>query len=553
MSWSEDSNKEFKSLKKAIGEKSNVASLAETCVCFANAQGGTLVIGIEDKESAPPSEQRIVVSDMNKVMSRLRDLTDGVAMVNPEILQHRNGGQYFIIKILPSSRLIATTASGKVLIRVSDNCYPVKSEELTNLAAEKNAFQWELVLSNVQSLNDADENQIAFFTTKIRESKRVSQFIREKSNLEILEFYQFVDETGTLTNLGVLWLGTPQQRARLSYPITFQYLVYNSRHEKIRERKWHFHIYNPMELLLEIEREAVELTYTSDLSHGLFKDPIRKYPFEVIRELLINAIAHKRYTTSGDIFLKVYPDEFTISNPGGLPLGITKDNILHEQRPRNPHLIKSLYDLSLMEGEGAGYDLIYEKLSQNAKPFPQIESSLSKITVKVSSTVISDEAIAVNQYINKRYHLRQKEIITLGIISSEKKILATKLAKKLQLAPDAKLKVWLGSLIEKDIVITRGRKKGTEYLLNPEVFSNAKLGLAPSLKTVEPHILEALITEDLKYNGESSRTEVQDRLKSANPKDIQKTIYQMVEQGKLLTKGAKRNRTYQLIKKINQK
>jgi ATP-dependent DNA helicase RecG len=145
--WREDSNVEFKSLRKAIGQKSNVESLAETCVCFANAQGGTIVIGIEDKKSEPPKGQIIKIEEMNNVVSRLRSLTDGVGLVNPEIITHLNGGEYFTIIVLPSSRTIATTTSGKVLVRISDNCYPVKSEELTDLAAEKNAFQWELVVA----------------------------------------------------------------------------------------------------------------------------------------------------------------------------------------------------------------------------------------------------------------------------------------------------------------------------------------------------------------------------------------------------------------------
>ena len=81
MSWNEDSNRDFKSLRKAIGSKSDVASLADTCVCFANAQGGELVIGIEDKESEPPSKQKIDIDEMNKVVARIRDLTDRKSVV----------------------------------------------------------------------------------------------------------------------------------------------------------------------------------------------------------------------------------------------------------------------------------------------------------------------------------------------------------------------------------------------------------------------------------------------------------------------------------------
>lgn len=547
--WNEDSSVEFKSLKKAIGSKSDVESLAETCVCFANAQGGTIVIGIEDKQTEPPIGQKIDVQEMNKVLNRLRTLTSGVGITNPEVHTHGNDGEYFSINILPSSRAIAMTSSGKVFIRISDNCHPVRSEDLTNLAAEKGAFQWELIVAQKIALQEADQSQIEYFVTNINKSDKVSDFIKGKADREILEHYQLVSPEGQLTNLGILWLGTPSQRARLSYPITFQYIVYNQRGDKIRKKDWHFHLHNPMQLLLEIEKEAVELTYSKELTNGLFRNTIRNYPKEVIRELLINSIAHKRYTSSGDIFLEVYPDRIVFTNPGGLPLGISKDNILHERQRRNPHLIQTLHDLKLMEGEGSGYDLVYEKLSLDAKPFPELESTFSKMAVVVHSGVIDEEALTVIDYINKYFQLTQKETITLGIIATRKKLLSTQLSTALQLNHEDKLKYWLGGLLDKKILVSRGAKKGTEYLLNPELFSQAKLNLTPSLKTIEPHALEALIIESLKYNGKSKVSEVQKRLNEVYPEDVKKTLYKLVKRGVLATSGGKRNRYYELLKK----
>ncbi len=546
----EGNTRELKSLKKAIGSKSDVASLAETCVCFANAQGGELIIGIEDGQTAPPAGQVIDEVALGKVVARLRTLIVGAAIVDQGVVKHENGGQFYSIRVLPSTRTIATTSSGRVLMRVADRCYAVASDELTDLAAERNAFQWELVVAQKVVSADAEQAQVAFFLEKIRASERVSDFIKDKSDQEILEFYQLVDENGYLTNLGVLWLGTPSQRARLSYPITVQYLVYNERDEKIREVKWHHHLHNPMQLLLDIEKNAVELTYSSELPNGLFRDKVRNYPKEVIRELLINAFAHKRYTTAGDIFLEVYPNRVVFTNPGGLPLGISKDNILHERHRRNPHLIKIFQDLKLMEGEGSGYDLVYEKLSADGKAFPELESDHIKLSVALNSTLLDSEAISVLDYINRNFALTQKEIITLGIIAREKKVLATQLSVRLQLNQEDKLRYWIGTLLEKNILVARGVKKGTEYLLNPDVFSKAKLDLTPSLRTIAPHALQALIMEDLKYNGASRLSEIQGRLNGAIADDVKKTVYKLVERGLLETHGGKRNRTYS-IKKIN--
>ena len=543
----EDKNKDYKSLKKAIGTKSDLASLAETCVCFANAQGGELIIGIEDKDKTPPENQKIKVEDMNNVVKKLRSLTDGVGLVNPEIIIHENGAEYFIIRILPSTRTIATTSSGKVLIRISDSCYPIDSTELTTLASEKTAFQWEIIWPQKLTLEQIEASSVINFINDIKKSDKVSDFIKQRDDIEILSFYQLIGPDNYLTNLGVLWLGKPAHRARLSYPITLQYIVYNEREEKIRKKEWHFHLHNPKELLQEIEKEAVELTYSSELPDGLFRKTVRQYPKEVVRELLINAIAHKKYTISGDIFIEVYPDRMVITNPGSLPLGITKDNILHERHRRNPHLIQTLSDLKLMEGEGSGYDLIYEKLVRDAKPLPKVDSEFTRVSVTVFSGIVDTEVISILDYIDKHFQLTQKEYITLGIVATEKKILSTQLALKLQMSQEDKMSSWIGTLLENEILISRGIKKGTEYLLNHELFSQAKLDLKPSLKTIEPYILEKLIIEDLKYNGKSKLKDIHKRLLQIPTKDVTKAVYKMANSNQIGKEGADKARVYFLI------
>lgn len=549
MSFIENYTIDYKSLRLVVGPKSNLHDLAEVCVCFANAQGGTIVVGVENGQDGPPANQKINPEDVNNVISRLRGLTDGVGLANPDIITHINGGEYFVFKILPSTRTIATTSSGKVFIRITDKCYPVSSDELTNLAAEKNAFQWELVTPLKITLGQADRKEINSFLQGIINSTKVSDFIKSKSIEEILLHYQMLTPEGFLTNLGILWLGTPAQRARISYPLTVQYIVYNERGEKIRKRDWHFHQHNPKELLLEIEKEAAELNYTTEIPDGLFRKQVRNYPKEVIRELLVNAIAHKRYTVSGDVFIEVHPDRLIITNPGGLPLGITKENILHERHRRNPHLIQTLHDMSLMEGEGSGYDLVYEKLGRDAKPLPEIESSLTKMSVTVFSGMVDKEVLSILDFVDKHYSLTQREFITLGIIARERKILPTQLTQKLQLPQEDRNRDWIGSLIQQHIIVTRGIKKGTEYLLNPELFAQAKLDIKPTLKTIEPLKLELLIEDDIKHNGTSKISELAARQTDLPEDEIKKTVYRMVKKGLLEIQGGKKNRAYSLAKK----
>lgn len=540
---------EYKSIKKIRSGGSGFNDLAITCVGFANAIGGHIYIGIEDKTLTPPENQVVEDDEANKAIKKLRGLCFNVHITCSEIFTHENNGQYFIIHVYSSSKSIATTSDGKIYLRIADECVPVRSEDISHLLSEKEAFQWELINVKDIEIYDIPESSLGKFADKIRASKRVSDHVKQMSDLEIAENYNLIYENH-LTYLGVLWLGNAFQRSRITYPITVQYIVYDVLENKIRKLTWHDNLLNPEELLIDIEQKATELKYYYEFPDGLFRRQIYHYHPKVIRELLINAFAHKSFTLSGDVFINVYSDRLEITNPGGLPLGVTPSNILHERRRRNPHLIRIMSDLGLMEGEGSGYDLIYELNSLDSKEQPIIESKYSSTTITQYSKILNIESIQLLDYINSNYQLSQKEITALGFIVRYEKILSTKLTTLLQLTENDRLRNYTTRLIEMGIVITRGLRKGNEFLINPKLLSNSKLNIKTSLITIEPHRLIALIEEDIRIHPNTSIKEIGNRLPDVDIKDIRKLVYNMVKNSILEAKGANKNKSYSLaIKK----
>lgn len=222
---------------------------------------------------------------------------------------------------------------------------------------------------------------------------------------------------------------------------------------------------------------------------------------------------------------------------------------LVERHRRNPHFINIFHDLGLMEGEGSGYDLIYEKLSRDSKAYPEIESSYNKVDISLYSKIIDENSLKIIDYVSKYYELSQKEFITLGIIARNKKVLSTQLYKNLQLTDEERLRGWIGKLLKKGIVVSRGQKKGTAYLINPKLISNAQLNIKASLKTIEPHRLKALILEDLELNPGSSIRQIHKRIEDVTFHDIQKAVYTLTDEKLLIPEGARKNRIYRLDKK----
>jgi ATP-dependent DNA helicase RecG len=541
-------NKEYKSVQKIRTGDKGFKSLAITCVSLANAQGGKIFIGFDDKTKQPPLNQTITLDEINDAISRLRNLCFDVSFAGSEIMTYNNGSHYFTIEVSPSMKSIATTSDGKIYLRIADKCEPVRNEDLHRLVYEKQAYQWELVCPKTIRIDDININNIRGFANDIRNSDRVSNHIKQMSDEEIIENYNFVSN-GFLTYLGILWLGNAQQRSCVSYSITVQYIVYDHLERKIRKEDWHDNLLNPAQLLLDIERKAIELTYFHEFPDGLFRKQIRHYHPKVIRELLLNAFAHKSFTISGDIMIAVYPDRLEISNPGGLPIGVTANNILHARHRRNPHFIRVMHDLKLMEGEGSGYDLIYELNALDSKELPQIISNYNATTVTQTSKIVNEEILPVLDYVTQNYNISQKNLIALGLIAQHKRLLSTELAILLQLSQDERLRSYTANLVETGIIITRGIKKGNTFLVNPKVIADSKTNIKTSLKTVEPHRLKALIEEDLRLHPKSKSLEIQKRLLDVSIKEIRKYLYQMEKQGAIISEGMKKAKVFLLAKK----
>ncbi len=129
---------------------------------------------------------------------------------------------------------------------------------------------------------------------------------------------------------------------------------------------------------------------------------------------------------------------------------------------------------------------------------------------------------------------------------------ATDLSKRLQLTDDQRHHV-LSGLIDKGILKLQGATKGASYLLSDELLRQASMNIKPSLKTLEPHVLETLILKDLDIHSPASTREIQARLPEVALKDIQRILYRLEKSGDILGQGVKRYKKYSAVKKHKKK
>ncbi|WP_037318970.1 ATP-binding protein [Salegentibacter sp. Hel_I_6] len=539
-------NSEFdkKSLKIIKGKTSDWSELAKDCVCFANGKGGTIVIGVEDDQDEPEPSQKIPDSLVEKINKTIPERTIGVAVSASKEVRS-NGGEIINLKIFRNNQLIASTSDGRYYARVSDDCKPIPPDEITRLAAEKQAFIWEEKIVrkipyqkvNLQKLND--------FFSDIKSSSRVSSFVKDMPLEELLEYF-FMAKDGYLTNLGVLWLGERNDRANLHYAPSVQFIKYDEYENKVNKVVWDDFSLNPKELLSAIISLS-DWDESLEISDGIFRKNIPNYNIEVIRELVANAMVHRVYTMRGDIFINLYHDRLEIHSPGLLPMGVTPNNIINKSVYRNTHLAKVFYDLLLMEKEGSGYDKVYELLLFNGKPEPIVEEWDDRVVVTVKKNIISKETVRLMSKANDDFNLKQKEIIALGLIAQNNVLSSVALKKKLAIKGNDGLKYWVGNLLKYGIVLSKGKTKATEYIVNPDLLKQLDFKGKTDLKKIETHRLEHLILEDLEIYQPCSIGHIHERIgKEINRKKIKRQLEKMIENGKIKAVGENRWRVYEI-------
>ncbi len=122
--------------------------------------------------------------------------------------------------------------------------------------------------------------------------------------------------------------------------------------------------------------EAIDLRNTRQhFQDGFFIWDVPTFNERAIREAILNAVSHREYRMAGSVFVRQYGERIEITNPGGLPPGVTLDTILWMQAPRNRRLAEAFSRCGLVERSGQGMNRIYETCILESKQEPDFTHS----------------------------------------------------------------------------------------------------------------------------------------------------------------------------------
>jgi ATP-dependent DNA helicase RecG len=433
----------------------NQRAIAETLVALANANGGLVLLGVTAKGTVQKP------ADLETLRESVIEATlhsDPPLILPAPQIAASSRGEVLVVQVPPGLPHLYSL-HGAYLTRTAGRNRPLTTPELRRLLLERGGTGFESMAAEGATLDDLDPVQIE------RYLDRIAVAPDEAPEQSLLARGCVIQQNGDLlpTVAGVLLFGRqPQRFLRSAEIICVRYVGPDMGDEFVRQ--------DLVGTLPEQIRQA-EAFIASNMRrgmklNGLARAETTEYPLPVVREAIVNAVAHRDYSVRGEgIRLLMYQDRMEIYSPGRLPGHVTLANLKEERYSRNEAIVAVLSDLGYIERLGYGIDRMIATMQAAGLPEPLFDETTAGFKVTLQSA--GDELVSArpegqrwgHQFLNERQERALAYVQTHGRITN---------SEFQELVPDVSAETIrrdLADLVDRNLLIRIGAKKATYYIL----------------------------------------------------------------------------------------
>ena len=436
---------------------------ARDVVAFANNKGGFLFIGIVDDSKEINKD---FIYDEKKVFDlihQVQDRTEPTITLIPHKINVE--GKNLLVLEIPFSTQLHRTSRGEFLIRSNDGNRPIEPYEMATIMSEKGLIVYDQKTWHISG-EWIDEKRLSTLVDMI-EAKNADSPYLDKSKEDLLDSLGMTkDEDGEPlpTTTGLLFIGNQTALRELPY-YEVKYIHYFSDGTyKPYEYKGNI-VEVAKACFAQLRAEIKQKEYV----FGLFREYVEDYSEIVIRELLINALAHRSLSRQQIVEIRKYDDGryLEIESPGTFPEGITVENYLRKTNPRNPNVMDILREIGLAEKAGSGFDKIFTDLLKKGKSLPKPEETDNSVIFRIKADVVSEKLIELSLLYENQVGKGMKldELLVLSEIVNHKQIKISELLNKPNIS-HYRLQSILDKLCDLEFIEPSGKTSGKSYILH---------------------------------------------------------------------------------------
>lgn len=415
--------REFKSafegpadVKKPRDAKSIMADVGRTLVAFANADGGELIVGVEDDGtiSGIPHDNSIILAILAADETYVHKDTPLPTPRKRAIPIEGKTVAYFAIS--KGTQFIHLTSDGRCLRRVDRETLPYPSEKITADRFEDQSRTWDRTTAHGGTLDDLDLDLVQSVAGQI------AYGISVEKCLQYLDLAEFTPEGLRLKRAAILLFAKDVKRW---HPGCFVRIMTVQGKEKrsgegFNIKKDEVVSGNILRLVdSSWERLTHALSTHTQLTEATRFQTTFMFPQIAVREALLNAIVHRNYSIEGrGIEVTIYQDRLEILSPGMVLSTISLDDIrtlkgVHESR--NPLIARVLREVGLIREMGEGIRRMFNVMRSSALAEPEIDSDTIGFSVTLFHKSLYDPNVKLWLTTFDQHKLTENQVAVVAL------------------------------------------------------------------------------------------------------------------------------------------
>jgi ATP-dependent DNA helicase RecG len=320
--------------------------IARSIVCFANTDGGEIIVGVND------TGEIIGVESLDELIRRIDDIAFNRCEPPVTIVQETfyiNNKTILIVNIPKGDQRPYRTGRGLYYIRSANRCRQASRQELLRLFQATESIYYDEIEISKASIKDIDMSYVKKFLEEYFYLKAEDEnLIRYLINLKALS----KNEKPTLA--GILFFGENPQFYLPAINIITAYIDGDDISIPPSDKK---SFEGKIPQILEDCRRFLKI-YVKEkhIIKGFENERYPEIEDFVLREALVNAIAHRDYTISAPIRILIFTDRIEFRTPGKLPNTVTIESIKigGAHILRNPTIYNLLGKMGVVTDIGSG-------------------------------------------------------------------------------------------------------------------------------------------------------------------------------------------------------
>ena len=328
---------------------------------FANASGGKMYIGIDDKGNITG------ISDVKKLAEDLPNKVKDILGVLVDVNIKNDLGKDYL-EIITDGYPYPVNYKGKYYYRTGATNQELKGAALDKFLLGKQGLKWDGTPEPYTSETDLSDLAFKLFKDRATETQRFDEDVQDDSPRELLEKLNLFAVGGYLKKASILLFHPKPEKIftgatiKIGFFKTDDDLAYQ---DEVRGSLFE-QVDKVMGLLITKYLKA-QITYK-----GVQRKETFPVPVGALREAVLNAIVHKDYSSGIPIQISVYEDKLIIWNEGELPENwtVAKLKVKHPSRPYNPDIANAFFRSGLIESWGRGTIKIFNEAKVAKTPVP---------------------------------------------------------------------------------------------------------------------------------------------------------------------------------------